>query len=137
MSLVLDASMAITWFFADEKSAMSDRVLTQVTDDGAVVPSLWKLEVANMLRTAVRRKRCTEAHERNCLRRLGDLPIIIDAETDIHAWDATRELSVDHDLTIYDAAYLELAMRRKIPLATCDAALAVTARRLKLEVLSP
>lgn len=129
--------MAMTWFFADEGSSISDRVLTRVTDEGAFVPSLWKLEVANMLRTAVRRKRCTEAHERNSLKRLGDLRIVIDAETDKHAWDATRKFSVEHDLTVYDAAYLELAIRRGVPLATCDAALVAVARRLKLDVLSP
>jgi len=137
VSLVLDASMAMTWFFADERSPLSDRILTCVTDEGAVVPSLWKLEVANMLRTAVRRKRCTETHERNSLRRLEDLRIVIDAETDRHAWAATRKLSVDHDLTVYDAAYLELAVRRTLPLATCDGALVSAARRLKLDVLSP
>jgi predicted nucleic acid-binding protein len=135
VSLVLDASMAMTWFFADERSSISDQILTRVTDEGAFVPSLWRLEVANMLRAAVRRKRCTEAHERNSLIRLGDLRIVIDDETDRHAWDATRNLSVAHDLTVYDAAYLELAVRRRIPLATCDAALVAAARRLKLDVL--
>jgi predicted nucleic acid-binding protein len=135
MSVVLDASMAIAWFFDDERTPVSDNVLAQVAAEGAFVPSLWRLEVANMLRSAVRRDRCGEAYERDCLGRLARLRIVTDAETDAHAWARTRELAVKYVLTTYDAAYVELAARRRLPLATRDAAMAAAAKKLRLDVL--
>src|SRR5208283_3513386 len=86
----------------------------------AVVPSLWRLEVANVLRNAVRRGRCDEAYVDRSLQRLSRFPFEVDDETSKHAWAATRTLSREQGLTSYDAAYLELAIRKSQPLATCD-----------------
>ncbi len=135
MSLVVDASMTIAWLFAGERSAVPPDVLRRVAVEGALVPSLWRLEVANVLRNAVRRKRCEEAYATRCLERLKRLPIAADADTDAHAWGATRVLALTHDLTIYDAAYLELAIRRKQPLASRDAALITAGEKVGLDVL--
>ena len=136
MSIVIDASMTIAWLFADERSEAAHAVMLRVVFGGAVVPSLWRLEVANVLRNAVRRGRCDEAYVDRSLDRLSRFPIDVDDETSIHAWSATRALSREHGLTLYDAAYLELAIRKSQPLATCDADLIAAAERCRLEVLT-
>jgi len=136
MSLVLDASMAVAWLFDDETTEAAHQVMRRVAAEGAVVPSLWRLEVANVLRNAVRRGRCDDAYADRSLRRLERLLIAVDTETDTRAWGETRNLSRDENLTLYDAAYLELALRIQRPLASCDAALVTAARRRGLEVLT-
>lgn len=88
-----------------------------------------------MLRNAVRRKRCDVGYATRSLRRLDRLPILVDAETDTHAWGRTRQLSIEYDLTLYDAAYLELAVRRSLPLASHDAALIEAGQKARIEVL--
>ena len=103
--------------------AVARAVLRRVATEGALVPSTWRLEVANVLRNAVRRGRCHAGYAERSLRRLGRLRISVDTETDRHAWGATRELSREHNLALYDAAYLELAVRRRQALASQDAAL--------------
>jgi predicted nucleic acid-binding protein len=136
MTLVIDASMTIAWLFRDERSDGSQAVLRCVAVEGALVPSIWRLEVANALRTAVRRGRCDDAYATGCLRRLGLLRIAVDTETERLAWTATRELSRTHDLTIYDAAYLEAALRVGLLLASRDAALLRASRTAGVEVLT-
>ena len=122
MSVIVDASMTIAWLFRDERADMPRTVLRRVVAEGA-----------NALRKAVRRKRCEAGYVTRSLQRLGRLPITIDPETAVHAWGATRQLSIEHDLTLCDAAYLELAIRRKQPLASTDTALTAAARNLGLD----
>lgn len=136
MTVVLDASMTITWLFDDERTDAAHNIMLRVVADGAIVPSLWRLEIANVLRNAVRRGRCDEAFVDRSLARLDRFKIKIDDETDLHAWGATRELSREQGLTPYDAAYLELAIRKHRPLATCDGDLVSAAQRRSVEVLS-
>jgi predicted nucleic acid-binding protein len=88
------------------------------------------------LRNAARRGRCDEAYVDRSLARLGRLPITIDDQTDNHAWGATRTLSRDHSLTLYDAAYLELAIRAHRPLASCDADLIAAATHRRIETFT-
>ena len=135
MSFVLDASMAVSWLFDDERTPATHGVLHQVVAYGAVVPSLWRLEVANVLRNAVRRQRCDDAYADASLARLARLPIRCDEETDRHAWGAIRALSQAEALTPYDAAYLELAIRRTLPLASSDGALIAAARRRQVAIV--
>ena len=135
MTLVIDASVALAWIFEDEQSPIADRVLQRVAAEGAYVPSLWRLEIANVLWGAIRRKRCDEAHAIGSLDLLRRLQIAIDQETDVHAWGRTRELAAELDLTVYDAAYLELALRRKGVLATLDAKLAGAGTSAGLDVM--
>lgn len=136
MTLVLDASMTIAWLFDDERTEAAHEVMRQVVAEGAIVPSLWRLEVANVLRNAVRRGRCNEAYVDRSLARLARLAIKRDEETDNHAWGATRIFARKEDLSLYDAAYLELAVRRHLPLASCDKALLTAATRRKVAVLA-
>jgi predicted nucleic acid-binding protein len=136
LALVLDASMAAAWLFADEQTPEVLAVLDEVTMGGAHVPALWHLEMASLLRAAERRGRCAAALADQLLASLASLPIAVDPETDRHAWHATRRLSREHDLTPYDAAYLELALRRGLPLATRDAALIAAARRCGVALLA-
>lgn len=135
MSLVLDASLTLSCFLDDERTPSTDKVLERVGDDGAHVPSLWRLEVANALQVALRRRRLDAAYRDTIFAELGRFLIIVDAETDLHAWTSTLRLADRFRLTVYDAAYLELARRRRLPLATLDTALAKAAAALGVECL--
>ena len=100
MSIVLDTSMTIAWLFEGERTEGALSALRRIAAQGGLVPSLWRLEVANVLRNAVRRGRCDEAFVSRALDRLARLPITIDSETDHHAWAATRDLAREEDLTL-------------------------------------
>lgn len=135
MSVVIDSSIAVAWCFADERTAAVDAVLDQVTESGAVVPSLWRLEVANALQMSVRRKRVDEVFRDASLDDLSALAINIDDETDKHAWTTTLRLAKRYQLTLYDAAYVELAQRRDLPLATLDQEMRTAAIALGVTLL--
>ena len=117
---VLDTSLTLAWYFADEADPYADAVAQTLASAEAVVPSLWPLEVANALVMGERRQRSTEAQASAFLARLGTLPIVIDEETDARAWSDTLGLARAQNLSAYDAAYLEVAMRRGLPLASLD-----------------
>jgi predicted nucleic acid-binding protein len=136
LTLVVDASMALAWMLADEAGPEPSAAEQRVVAEGAVVPSFWRLEVANALRNAVRRKRCSEFDATRSLHLFDRLRIEVDPESDIHAWGATRKLSRQYDLTVYDAAYLELAIRRKLPLASRDDELLAAARKARVETVT-
>ena len=120
MSFVVDSSAALAWVYSEETTEAIFEVLASLTDRRAWVPALWRLEVANVLEMNVRRGRHDAAFRDAALADLAVLPISIDAETDRQAWGATVRLAARHRLTVYDAAYLELAQRRGLPLATLD-----------------
>ena len=128
MIQVLDGSMALAWCFEDEVTPAVDAVMLGAAREGAVVPSLWRFEVANGLQMAVRRKRIDAAYRDRALANLAALDIRIDEAGDGYAWTATVRLAEVHGLSVYDAAYLELAQRTRLPLATLDTALAAAAR---------
>lgn len=117
---VLDGSVAMAWFFADEVNDYANSVLAALATARAVVPSLWPLEVANTILVGERRKRSTEAQAAAWLGILKSLAIEIDGETKTRAWSDTLALARSRNLSAYDATYLELAMRRGLPLATLD-----------------
>ena len=123
MKLVLDSSATLAWVFGDETTDAIRDVFAQIAEEGAEVPSLWRLEIANSLTAAVRRKRIAEDYRRAVLVDLGLLDITVDTQTDAQAWGETLRLADQCQLTFYDAAYLELARRRNLPLATLDHAL--------------
>ena len=120
MSLVLDSSATLAWVYSDETTGPIRHVFDLLSEDGAWVPGLWKLEVANILEMGVRRGRHDAAFRDATLADLALLPIRLDPETDRQAWGATAQLAARHRLTLYDAAYLELALRRGLSLATLD-----------------
>jgi len=135
VSLALDSSATLAWIYSDETTEPIRRVFEAVADDGAVVPVLWRLEIANSLTVAVRRGRIDANFRRAALSDLALLDITTDAETDAHAWGETLNLADCFQLTVYDAAYLELAKWRTLPLATLDSELTTAAKALGLRTL--
>jgi predicted nucleic acid-binding protein len=128
VSLVLDSSATLAWFYGDETTPAIRQVFELLVQSGAWVPSLWRLEVANVLEMGIRRGRHDVAFRHATLADLSLLPISLDPETDRRAWDATLQVAHLHRLTLYNAAYLELAQRRGLPLATLDSDLRTAAR---------
>jgi predicted nucleic acid-binding protein len=135
VSLIVDASLTLSWYFEDERTPATDAVLDQVVDQGAVVPVLWRLEVTNGLYMAQRRQRIDAAFRHRAIEKLARLPIAVDFDTDSQVWSATLRLADQHGLTIYDASYLELARRRDLPLASLDRELRAAAGALRLTLL--
>ena len=127
---VLDCSMTMAWCFEDEADPRADAVLASLATQEAVVPSLWPLEVANVLATCERRGRITSAEIAQFLQMLGNLPIIVDSETAKRAFGEVLSLARTEQLSAYDAAYLELALREGCPLSTLDGTLAASSNRL-------
>jgi predicted nucleic acid-binding protein len=118
--LVIDSLIAIAWCFPDEQDSYSQSVLNALATEPAMVPDLWHLEVANTLLVGERRKRSTQANTVQWMTFLASLPITVDEHTHSHAFGAITTLGRSHNLSAYDAAYLELAIRRSLPLATLD-----------------
>src|SRR5262245_28531596 len=119
-SFVLDSSVSLAWCYPDEKAPYPQDVLDALSSGEAIVPCLWPLEVANALLVGERRKRSTQADTTNWIRFLNSLPITSDEETMARTWSDILSLARERDLSVYDAAYLELALRRGLPLATLD-----------------
>lgn len=128
---VLDSSVTMAWFFQDEAAAATDALLDALNQDGrAIVATHWALEVSNTLLGAERRKRCSVADSAHFLDILNSLPIEADPGTASQAGAATLALARSQNLTAYDGAYLELAMRRRLPLATLDRDLRAAAKKV-------
>ncbi len=136
-SLVLDASVALAWFFEDQENDATLDVLERTTVDGAIVPSHFALEVSNAIALAVRTKRAPDAKRLAFVGLLEEIPIEMDVLTHARAGRETLDLAIAHELTPYDAAYLELARRRDLPLATRDRRLATAARAMGLHTIEP
>jgi predicted nucleic acid-binding protein len=135
MSLIVDGSIALAWCFADESSEQARQVQGLVVRDGAVVPAHWHLEVANGLLMGQRRSRITPANREASLRLLWSLRLEVDDQTQTRAFADIFALADRHKLTVYDAAYLELALRRGLPLATLDSQLQHAAIAASVPVL--
>ncbi|MHB1513886.1 type II toxin-antitoxin system VapC family toxin [Acidiferrobacter sp.] len=120
MAFVADASMTLAWYLRDEDAESANRVRERLLGEGICVPAHWALEVCNALLVATRRGRITIQEMSELLPDLRLLPETVDHQTDAAAWSTTLDLAKAHGLTLYDAAYLELALRRELPLATLD-----------------
>ncbi|HOA57263.1 MAG TPA: type II toxin-antitoxin system VapC family toxin [Dermatophilaceae bacterium] len=126
MAFVLDSSVALSWCFEDEVTEATLRIRERLSTERAVVPSLWLLEVANVLLLGARRGRLTAEAAAEFADLLVGLPIdVVEPERDIAD---LMQLAAEHRLTAYDAAYLQVAAARRLPLATLDATLAEAAR---------
>lgn len=135
VGFVIDASYAAAWCFEDEATSATEAALDECEAHGAFVPSLWKFEIANLLRSAERRGRISEEDADRRILALSDL-VIVDHETSVATcWRDIVPIARAHTLTIYDASYVELALRLKLPLATRDKAMMEAARALKIEVV--
>ena len=135
MSFVVDSSVALAWCFEDEQTRPVMDLLDRVAESGAIAPSLWPLEALDGLLMAERRRRLDAKRRQRLAGFLRGLPITLDAETADQAWTATARLAERHRLTLYDAAYLELAQRRKLPLATLDGDLIKAGKALGMTLL--
>jgi predicted nucleic acid-binding protein len=133
---VLDTSVAVVWCFEDETTPYAERSLDALASGEALVPFLWPLEVGNVLLTAERHKRITRAKATRFLRLLMDLPITVDTEGIAKAFTEVLAVAHEHGLSAYDAAYLELALRQGLPLATLDTGLRRAARQAGVQLLT-
>jgi predicted nucleic acid-binding protein len=132
---VIDASIALAWCFDDEATAATSALLDRFEDEHAEVPSLWHLELANALALSERKGRVTPARTSEFIALIGGLPIVTDELTANLALSIVLNLARSERLSAYDASYLELAMRRGVPLATKDDDLAKAARRVGVALL--
>ena len=135
MSLVLDCSVAMAWCFEDEARPATDAILDRVAEEGAQVPSLWFLEVGNVLIVAERRGRIEQAQVGEFLGLLGSLPIATDRSEASIAFVSVLPLARQLGLSCYDAAYLELAQRTGVGLATLDERLSRAAGLIGVDLL--
>jgi len=129
MTFVLDCSATLPWVFDDEVTTATDRLMYDLAADTvAWVPALWHLELANALLIAQKRNRINQMRIEGFFYTLQAYRIIVDNETMARAWNETLDLAMQYKLSTYDAAYLELALRRRLPLATLDEALTAAAK---------
>jgi len=127
---VADASIAIGWVHPIQATRHTNATLDALADGAALeVPALWPLEVTNALTVLTRRRKLTEDDRRTALGWLGGLPVRIDHEASSLAFSRLAGLAVEHQLSVYDAVYLELALRRQLPLACTDGPLRRAAAR--------
>jgi predicted nucleic acid-binding protein len=127
--LVLDASVAVAWCFEDETTRFSEGVLDLLSRGTEVLtPAIWPLEVANALLSAERQKRITVAQVTALLRRIAGLPVSVEPLQLGRAFDQILSVARQQNLSEYDAAYLELALRETLPLATLDQGLQKAAK---------
>jgi predicted nucleic acid-binding protein len=135
--LVADSSLTMAWYLEDEQDAYADAVLGALARVEAVVPPLWPYEVANGLLIAERRGRTTATNIQRILALLQPLPIRVDLAAHERARGEVLALARQENLTVYDAAYLELAMREGLPIATLDRALRLAAARVGVPEFAP
>lgn len=134
--LVLDASVTMTWCYPDEHSNFSHKVLDALEDRQAVVPSLWAVEVANALIVGERRQRLTPSDIAHFFELLNGLSIETDTQTASKALSDTLQLARLHGLSVYDATYLELAMREGLTLTTLDTKLKTAAEAVGIRIFA-
>jgi predicted nucleic acid-binding protein len=129
VSFVLDASATLAWCFEDEATVEAAGLLERLREDEALVPPLWLLELSNGLVVAERRGRLTRADSTRFLLLIRQLPIRIDQTSTLDLGVSVMDLARAYELSAYDAAYLELALRLGRPLATLDVRLRAAAER--------
>ena len=132
---VIDNSVVMTWCFKDEINQYADAILDRLEVSTAVVPSIWPLEVGNVLLVAERKKRLSEADSTRFIVLLAELPIIIEQEPPERMMKDILALAREHQLSTYDASYLDLAMRKGLPIATLDNRLKAAAKRSQVPTL--
>ena len=132
---VVDNSVVMSWCFKDEENQYADSVLDRLTDATALVPSIWPLEVINVLLVAERRKRISEADSVRFTTLLLQLPIVVEHESLEPMMKDLLTLARVHNLSSYDASYLDLAMRNGLPIATLDKKLIEAATAIDVKIL--
>jgi len=135
-NFVVDNSVVMSWCFKDESNSYADIVLNRLTEAAAVVPSIWPLEVVNALLVAERTERLSESDSIRFITLLSQLPIVVEYERSDMMMKALLALARAGNLSSYDASYLDLAMRKGLPIATLDNKLIEAARRIDVPILA-
>lgn len=135
-SFVLDCSVTMAWCFEDEGNHFTDNLLTQMAHSNVIVPTIWSLEVANVLLLAQRKKRISSIQAASFIDALSVFSITVDGSTTSRAMHTISRIAEKTNLTIYDAAYLELAFRESLPLATLDKNLIHAAKSIEIELMN-
>ena len=136
MRFILDCSIAMTWCFEDEATYRTEKLFDSLTQGGkGVVPSHWYLEVSNVLLTSMRHGRISQDRASQFLSLLGSLPITSDSDTGSNAFSRTHAIAQESGLSSYEAAYLELAIRIGLPIASNDRKLNAVAEIRNVVVL--
>ena len=133
MAFVLDCSVTMAWIFPDEANVSTARLRESLVEDSAFVPALWPVETGNVLLMATRRGRIAKDEWQQIREDLQALPINIDPVSTDRVWGAVLDLADTYRISAYDAIYLELALRLRLPLATLDRELASAARASGIE----
>ena len=134
-SFVVDNSVVMSWSFKDEANPLADSILARLEKDTAYVPSVWPHEVVNVLLAAERRKLISERDSIRFLRLLSQLPILVQYESPERSMTDILNLARTHIISSYDASYLDLAMKKGLPLATQDNKLRRAAKSVNVELL--
>ena len=134
-SFVVDNSVVMSWCFKDEEDRYADAVLDRLSEAAAFVPSIWPLEVVNVLLAAERERRLNEADSVRFVTLLSQLPIMVEYERPERIMQDLLALARTNTLSSYDASYLNLAMRKGVPLATLDTRLREAAKKTQVPIL--
>jgi predicted nucleic acid-binding protein len=134
-AFVLDSSVALAWVLPRQQTSRTAALLDQSTEHGALTTGLWPIEVSNVLLVYERRGQMTAAERVNAVGLFAGLDVEFDDQTQERAWGSTYDLALANKLTVYDAGYLELALRAGLPLATLDRDLCRAATKLGVPVL--
>lgn len=134
--LIVDNSVVMSWCFKDESNQYADAILDTLNKSTAVVPPMWPLEVVNVLLVAERRKRLSKADSARFITLLTQLPITVEQEQPEMMMKEISALAREQRLSSYDASYLDLAMRKGLPIATLDRGLRVAAKRTKVPIFT-
>ncbi len=134
--IVVDASVALAWCFPDEASEFADRVLVALEGKTVLVPAVWPLEIANALLIGERRKRLRQPEILRFVALMEGLSILQDSQPVNESISKVLPLAREYSLSAYDAAYLELAVRHSVPLATLDGKLQKAAKRAGIRIFS-
>jgi len=134
-SFVVDNSVVMSWCFKDETNHFADTVLDRLSEATAFVPSIWPLEVVNVLLVAERKKGLSEADSVRFITLLSQLPIIVEQGRPEKIMIDLLGLARAHNLSSYDASYLDLCMRKGLPIATLDTRLIEAAKKADIPML--
>jgi predicted nucleic acid-binding protein len=133
-SFVIDTSIVMSWCFKDETNAYADAVLESLSESTAFVPSIWPLEVANVLLVAERKKRLTDAGSVRFITLLSQLPIIVENDRPETIMTTLLALARANNLSSYDASYLHLSIRKGISIATLDSRMTEAAKKVNVTI---
>ncbi len=132
---VVDNSVVMSWCFKDENNHYADIVLNKLMEASAIVPTIWPLEVVNVLLVAERKKRLTQSDSIRFITLLNQLPIFVEHEQASRMMKELLALARTGNLSSYDASYLDLAMKNGCPIATLDKKLIEAAKKIDVPIL--